>query len=273
MSIRQTLERHNLRPDKRLSQNFMVDPGTLARMADAAELGSGDVVLEVGTGLGHLTRVLAGRAGRVVTVEVDERLVPVLRLELVRYANVELVAGDILALEPGHLVGDVPYKVVANVPYHITSALVRHLLECEQPPTLLVLTVQREVAERMAAKPGDMSLLALGVQFYGTVKVVARLNPQVFYPRPGVESAIVRIEPHPTPMLPTNAREGFFRLARAGFGLKRKQLKNSLIAKLGLPGHQVLDWLAQAGVDPTRRAQTLSLDEWLALYDAFEPEG
>lgn len=272
MSIRQTLDRYNLRPDKRLSQNFMVDPGTLTRMADTAELEAGDIVLEVGTGLGHLTRVLAGRAGRVVTVEVDERLIPVLRLELAHYSNVELVAGDILTLEPDHLVGGVPYKVVANVPYHITSVLVRHLLECELPPALMVLTVQREVAERMAAKPGDMSLLALGVQFYGTVKIVARLNPGVFYPRPSVESAIVRIEPHPALMLPISERDGFFRVARAGFGMKRKQLKNSLIARLGLSSNKVMTWLAQAGIDPTRRAQTLSLDEWLALYEAFEPE-
>jgi 16S rRNA (adenine1518-N6/adenine1519-N6)-dimethyltransferase len=273
MNPRKILTQHNLRPDKRLSQNFMVDASALARMAAAAELAPDDVVLEVGAGLGHLTRELAEQAGRVVAVEVDTRLVPLLRMAMAGYRNVILVTGDILDLEPGRLVEGGPYTVVANVPYHITSALVRHLLENDDPPELLVLTVQREVAERMAATPGDMSLLAVSVQFYGAVKVVHRLKPGTFYPRPGVDSAIVRIEPHPEPLLPPDERDEFFRVARAGFSQKRKQLKNSLAAGLGLPGEGVVAQLEAADIDPTRRAETLSMDEWRALYEAFASDG
>jgi 16S rRNA (adenine1518-N6/adenine1519-N6)-dimethyltransferase len=270
MNPHQLLTQHNLRPSKRLSQNFMVDANALARMAEVADLSADDVALEVGAGLGYLTRVLAERAGRVVAVEVDERLVPLLRKEMAVYPNVALVTGDMLELEPGQLVESAPYKVVANVPYHITSALLRHLLECAHPPALLVLTVQREVAERMSASPGEMSLLAVGVQFYGNVEKVAHLKPGTFYPRPGVESAIVRVKPHAAPLLSPAEREGFFRVARAGFSQRRKQLKNSLSSGLGLPGEQIVMRLEAAGIDPTRRAQTLSLAEWRALYTAFE---
>lgn len=247
----------------------MVDRNALVRVAEAANLTAEDVVLEVGAGLGHLTHELAERAGRVVAVEVDERLVPLLRMEMAGHKNVELVTGDVLEFAPGVLLGGVPYKVVANVPYHITSALMRHFLEAEYSPVMMVVTVQREVAERLAAGPGEMSLLAVSVQFYGSVEVVTRITPAAFFPRPEVESAIVRIVPHDDPTLPPERREGFFRVVRAGFGQKRKQLKNSLSAGLRISSEEAVAGLEAAGVDPKRRAQTLSLAEWGAVYEVF----
>jgi 16S rRNA (adenine1518-N6/adenine1519-N6)-dimethyltransferase len=163
------------------------------------------------------------------------------------------------------LASPLEYVVVANLPYYITSAAMRHLLEADPPPTLLVLTVQREVALRIVARPGDMSLLAVSVQFYGQPRIVARIPAGAFVPPPQVYSAVVRIDTFPTPPIDVADIQAFFRVVRAGFGQKRKQLKNALAAGLGLPAAEVSAALTRAGVDPRRRAQTLSLDEWAGL--------
>ncbi len=268
---RQMLDQLGVVPKKSLGQNFMVEPGALRRLADAAEVGADDAVLEVGAGLGALTEVLAGRARRVVALEIDDRFIPALRQRFAGQPNVEVVLGDVLEADLAALMGPDAgaYKVVANLPYYITSAILRHLLENPAPPHLLALTVQREVAERIAAGPGKMSLLAVSVQFYGRPRVMARLKPGSFYPPPGVESAIVQIEPHPGgPLLPPGEAPGFFAVARAGFSQPRKQLKNSLAAGLRVDAGTASGWLAAAGIDPRRRAETLSLEEWLALYRA-----
>jgi 16S rRNA (adenine1518-N6/adenine1519-N6)-dimethyltransferase len=271
MTVRETLARLGLHPKKSLGQNFMVEGASLAKLADAADLVPTDAVLEIGAGLGALTDFLAARAGRVVAVEIDRRFIPTLRQRYGAYPSVEIVQADILATPVEALLGEDAghYKVVANLPYYVTSAIVRHLLESPLPPSLLVVTVQAEVAGRIVARPGEMSLLAVGVQFYGQPEVMARLKPGHFYPPPNVESAIVRIAPHPGgPPLAGAARDRFFRVARAGFGQPRKQLRNSLSAGLGLSAQVVVDWLAGAGIDPTRRAETLSINEWLALERA-----
>jgi 16S rRNA (adenine1518-N6/adenine1519-N6)-dimethyltransferase len=184
------------------------------------------------------------------------------------------VEGDILQLDPAEVIrsswfpdpgSPFEYVVVANLPYYITSAAIRHLLEADLPPTRLVLTVQREVALRIVAGPGDMSLLALSVQFYGQPRIVARIPAGAFVPPPQVDSAVVRIDTYPAPPVDVADTRAFFRVVRAGFGQKRKQLKNSLAAGLGLPAAQTSAALTRAGVDPTRRAQTLSLEEWASL--------
>ncbi len=262
---REVLRRHGLRPSKALGQSFLVDRAALQRIVDAAELSRSDTVLEVGPGVGQLTRLLAEAAGRVVAVELDPRMVAVLREELRDLPNVEIVEGDILALDPGRPVGGGPYKVVANLPYYITSAAVRHLLEAHPRPTLLVLTVQREVADRMTAGPGDMSLLAVSVQFYGRPRRIARIPAGAFYPAPKVDSAIVRIDVYPEPPVQVEDVPWFFEVVRAGFGQRRKQLRNSLAAGLHLPTDRVEEALRAAGIAPARRAETLSLDEWAAL--------
>jgi 16S rRNA (adenine1518-N6/adenine1519-N6)-dimethyltransferase len=253
----------DLRPKKSLGQHFLVDPIHRARIVAAADLAPDDFVLEIGPGRGELTELLAAQAGRVMAVELDDRLVPLLRERFASQPHVTIVHGDILELDIGNLILDAtPYKVVANLPYYITGAAIRHLLEAEPSPELLVLTVQREVAERMVASPPDMSLLALGVQFYCTPQIVERIPASAFYPVPKVDSATVRLDRRAEPIQDDVPAELFFRVARAGFGQPRKQLRNSLAAGLGVPPAQAAAWLEASGIAPQRRAETLTLTEW-----------
>ena len=270
--VRRLLRKFDLRPKRGLGQSFLVDEGALRRIVKAAELGPHDVVLEVGPGLGGLTRLLAERAGRVVAVELDRRLVDVLRQTLSDLPNVEIVHGDILELDPEALVGrwlSLPgwrYKVVANLPYYITSAVLRHLLTAEVKPQLMVVTVQREVAQRLVAGPGQMSLLAVSVQFYGRPRIVARLKAGAFYPSPQVDSTVVRVDLHERPPVDVDDVDRFFEVVRAGFAQRRKQLRNALSQGLSLPVEGVTEALRRAGVDERRRAQALSLEEWGRVY-------
>lgn len=267
MSVRRLLREWDLRPSKGLGQNFLVDRAALEKIVAAAELAPDDVVLEVGAGLGALTERLAQAAGHVVAVELDERLMPVLRSVLSGFDNVTLIQGDILALDPAVLVGAASrqYKVVANLPYYITSAVLRHLLEASLKPQRMVVTVQREVAERIVARPGQMSLLAVSVQFYGRPQLLFRIKPGSFYPSPEVESAVVRVDLHATPPVPEDDTAAFFRVVRAGFAQRRKQLRNTLAAGLGRPPEEVAVKLTEIGVDPQRRPQALSLEEWASV--------
>ncbi len=265
LNVPSLLRSHGLSPKKSLGQNFLVDPVALERIVRAAEIDAGRSVLEVGPGLGSLTRYLAKAAGRVVAVELDAALIPVLEDVLRETPNVEVIQGDILKLDPAQLMGEDGYFVVANIPYYITSNLIRHLLEAPLKPQRLVLTVQREVAERITAGPGDMSLLALSVQVYGQPKIVARIPAGAFYPPPTVDSAVVRVDLYPEPVIPAAQLDVFFRLAKAGFGQKRKTLRNSLSAGLGMPPAGIAAMLEAAGIDPQRRAETLSMEEWKRL--------
>jgi 16S rRNA (adenine1518-N6/adenine1519-N6)-dimethyltransferase len=269
MSDKDTLSRLGIEPKKSLGQHFMAEPAALQKLVDAARLGPGDAVLEIGPGLGALTDLLAEAARRLVAVEIDGRVIPYLQNRYEAFPNVEIVQADILDLDLGELLGSdsQSYKVVANLPYYITSPILRRLLEESAPPSLIVVTTQLEVARRMAAQPGKMNLLAVGIQFYGKPEIVSRLKPGVFYPRPEVESAIVRVTPHPggSP-LSADAGERFFRVVRAGFSQPRKQLRNTISAGLHVSREVAAGWLEEADIDPRRRAETLSVDEWLALY-------
>jgi 16S rRNA (adenine1518-N6/adenine1519-N6)-dimethyltransferase len=271
LDVRSLLRRHNLHPKKGLGQNFLVDERALARVADAASLTPEDMVLEIGPGLGSLTRHLAEAAQRVVAVEIDRDLLAPLHETLRPYDNVEVIQADILGVDLVRQVAPpAGYKVVANIPYYITSALLRYLLEASARPARIVLTVQQEVAERMVAQPGDMSLLAVSVQFYSQPRIVARLPAGAFYPRPEVDSAVVRLDVHPSPAVVVDDVDHFFRVVKAGFSQKRKQLRNALGGGLRLTNPQVDALLAQAGIDPQRRAETLSLPEWAAVARAAE---
>lgn len=259
------LRQFNLRPDKRLGQNFLVDEAALQKILEIAEITAEDAVLEIGSGAGGMTARLAAVAHRVVAVELDARLIPVLEQVLSRYSNVHLVQGDILALDPAQIMDASGYLVVANIPYYITSALIRHVLEARRQPRRLVLTVQREVAERICALPGEMSLLALSVQVYGQPHVRAHIPAGAFYPAPKVDSAVVRVDLYPQPAIPAQMLDAFFRLAKAGFSQKRKTLSNALAASLACPKEKAQALLLAANIDPRRRAETLSLAEWGAL--------
>lgn len=265
LSVPALLRRFNLRPKKSLGQNFLMDEGALAKVVAAAELNADDIVLEIGPGLGSLTRHLAKAAQRVIAVELDQTLLPALEYVLAGYHNVQIIHGDILQLPTSSLQLPNTYKVVANIPYYITSAVIRRLLEAEPRPSRMVLTVQREVAERMCAAPDDMSLLAVSVQFYSQPTIAARISAGAFYPRPDVDSAVVRLDVRPAPAVAVEDVNHFFRVVKAGFSQKRKQLRNALSGGLRLDNKAVDDVLAQAGIDPKRRAETLTLDEWGAL--------
>ncbi len=260
----------NVRPRKRLGQHFLQDPHHLARIADAADLSPGDVVLEIGPGTGTLTQVLLQRGATVVAVELDDRLVALLGERFAGNERFHLLHGDILDLPPDEAITRAlgrphPYKVVANLPYYITSAIIRHLLEAEFPPILLVVTVQEEVGRRMCASPPHMNLLAVSVQFYGRPRIVHRIPRGAFYPVPKVDSAVVRVDVYEEPPVDVPDRKTFFRVVKAGFAQRRKQLVNALAAGLGVSKAAVADLLKAAGIDPRRRAETLTLEEWARL--------
>ncbi|MFZ2095423.1 MAG: 16S rRNA (adenine(1518)-N(6)/adenine(1519)-N(6))-dimethyltransferase RsmA [Anaerolineales bacterium] len=269
LDVPRLLYQSGLHPDKSLGQNFLQDETALQQVVEAANITSLDIVLEIGPGLGSLTRHLALNAHKVVAIELDSNLIPILRKVVDQYANVQVIQGDFLALDPAALISQPDYLVVANIPYNITSALIRHLLEASLPPRRLVLTVQQEVAQRICATPGDMSLLALSVQVYGHPKIIAHIPATAFYPLPRVDSSIIRIDRYPSPLIPVEELEAFFRLIKAGFSQKRKTLRNALAGGLQISSSAAEILLNTARVDPMRRAETLSLSEWHMLTSVF----
>jgi 16S rRNA (adenine1518-N6/adenine1519-N6)-dimethyltransferase len=266
------LRSHGLTPRKGLGQNFLTDPVVLDKVVEAAGVNPEDTVLEIGPGLGSLTRHLAKAARQVTAVEIDGNLIPILQQVLTSENNVRVIHGDILDLDPADIMGGAPYLVVANIPYYITSAILRHLLDSTHRPQRLVLTVQREVAERICAVPGDMSLLALSVQVYGSPRPVLRIPAGAFFPPPNVDSATLRIDLYPQPRIPSMQLDAFFRLAKAGFSQKRKTLRNALSGGLGWKPDQAAQLLHAAQIDPQRRAETLTIDEWARLTAEFLEE-
>lgn len=260
-----------LYPKKALAQHFLVSSGILRRIVNAADLTPEDLVVEVGPGLGVLTDALAQRARQVVAVELDRELADALVTRYSANPKVRIIHGDARTVPLDELVSPgAPYKVVANLPYYAATPIVRRFLEAPHRPALLVVTVQREVARRMVALPGDMSLLGVGVQVYGRAKIVAAIPPGAFRPPPAVSSAVVRIDPHREPAVDAENAEGFFALVRAGFSAPRKQLQGALSHALDRPAAEVRALLESVGVDPTRRAETLSVDEWRKVHQAHE---
>jgi len=264
------LKKYNLRPDKNLGQNFLIDPGILDQIVKAADVNRQDTVLEIGAGLGHLTSRLALSARQIVAVELDKRLISALEDNLSPFSNIRIVQGDILKLDLSDLVSEDNYLVVANIPYYITSSIIRNLLESGVKPKRIILTIQYEVAQRITAISGQMSVLALSVLMYGEPLLVKRIPADAFYPSPKVDSAVLRIDLHPEPILPAEKRETYFKLVKAGFLHKRKTLRNSLSTGLKWPPGKIESLLSAAEIDPQRRAQTLSLPEWLELTRQYD---
>jgi len=271
------LRHFDLRARKRLGQHFLIDEEVLKLITSTAELTPSDVIVEIGAGLGVLTKELAKEAGWVVTIELDSKLAALLGQTLASFKNVAIINEDVLKIDPGTLLQEqkewLPpaitpsrYKVVANLPYYITSAILRHLLEARRKPSLLVVTVQREVAQRLTARPGEMSLLAVAVQFYGRPRIVSHVQPGAFYPSPRVTSAIVRIDLYEEPPTSVDDVGKFFDVVRAGFAQRRKQLRNSLSQGLDLPAEAVVEALRRCGLDERQRAQALTLEQWGRLY-------
>ncbi len=280
-SLAQTkgLLRHlNVRATKGLGQHFLVNTDVLDTIITAAELDPADTVVEVGPGLGILTEKLIDRAGRVIAVEIDAKLAEALGLTFADALRLTVIHADILDLAPGELLKVVKpdtgqsltYKVIGNLPYYIALPILRHFLEASLKPRLMVVTVQKEVGQSMVAEPGNMSMLGIGVQLYGKPTIVDYVSAASFHPRPKVDSAIVRIEVYPKPFVAVADISLFFEVAKAWFSSRRKQLRNALSVGLHLPPEETGRLLERAHIEPQRRPQTLSLQEWARVYEAFE---
>jgi 16S rRNA (adenine1518-N6/adenine1519-N6)-dimethyltransferase len=264
------LASYDLHARKGLGQHFLVDGNILRKIATAAELAPSDTVIEVGPGLGVLTDTLVEQAGKVIAIELDNHLADILKAHFCDSTKFTVINEDVLKVNPLDILAtETDYKVVANLPYYITSAVIRHFLEAPVKPSLMVLMVQKEVAKQITAQPGEMSLLSVSVQLYGKPTIVNKVSARCFYPAPEVDSAILKIEIYPRPKVQTDDIADFFNLVRAGFSANRKQLANSLANGLKVPKNDILPLLEQTGIDPKRRAETLTIDEWGVLYKIF----
>ena len=281
---KELLRHFDLRARKGLGQHFLIDEGVLKLVTSAAELTPTDVIMEVGPGLGVLTRELAKQAGWVVTIELDSKLAAILKQTLAPFNNVAIINEDVLKISPEALLQEQKerfspaispsrYKVVANLPYYITSPVLRHFLEASLKPQIMVVMVQKEVAEAIVAEPGEMSVLSISVQFYSQPEIISYVPARCFYPAPEVDSAILRVTLYAKPAVDVTDEEGFFGLVRAGFAAPRKQICNSLTQGLELPKAEVSSLLGRAKIAPQRRAETLTLDEWAQLWQVFTRVG
>lgn len=260
-NLKNLLKKHDIRPLRKMGQNFLLDNGILKKIIDAAELNSGDIVLEIGPGLGILTLELARKVKRVVAVEKDRKIYEILEniLKGKNIKNVEIINQDILKIPDVQLYRDRDkvgnYKIIANLPYYITSPIIRKFLEIKNKPSLMVLMLQKEVAQRICAQSPKMNLLAVAIQFYAEPKIIGYVNKKSFYPQPKVDSAIIRIIPKKE--IPKIDTEKFFKIVKAGFSSKRKMLKNNLS---GIN-------FEKTGLSPKIRAENLSINEWLKIYE------
>ncbi len=266
------LRRFDLKARKGLGQHFLVDGEVLEAIIAAAELNPSDIVVEIGPGLGILTGELAQKAGQVIAVELDDKLAALLKQTLASFDNVTIINEDVLKIAPQDLLkkqAKPDYKVVANLPYYITSPVLRHFLEASAKPRAMIVMVQKEVAEAIAARPGDMSLLSVSVQYYAEPRIISLVPAESFYPAPEVSSAIMKIDVYPKPKVDVDEK-GFFAVVRAGFAAPRKQLANSLAQGLGRDKAEVLSLLKEANIAPQRRAETLTIEEWAGLWRSLE---
>ena len=277
---RRLLRRFGLQARKGLGQHFLVDKAVLNRIVSEADLAPTDVVIEVGPGLGVLTGELSRRAGRVIAVELDNKLAAILNQVMASFKNVTIINEDVLKVEPAALLAEIDfkelsksYKVVANLPYYITSPVLRHFLESERKPDVMIVMVQKEVAEDIVGRPGRRSLLSISVQLYGQPEIVDYVPAGCFYPAPEVDSAVLKVTPYPQPAVDIDDTEGFFTMVRAGFSAARKQIGNSLAQGLGVSKDEALVLLSVAGISPQRRAETLTLEEWAQLWRVFQGAG
>ena len=271
MSTSNRAKAHGIQPRKSLGQNFLVDEKVTRRIVDAAGVQPGDLVIEIGPGLGALTRLLADRAGQVIAIELDQTIIPALQQELGDRSNVQILHADALEVDYSTLTEGRPVRVVANLPYYITSHAIRVLLESGIDWRCIVLTVQLEVAQRIAAKPPHMSTLAVSVQYYGDPELLFRVPPGAFYPSPSIDSATLRITRRESPQNSVAVLTDpalFFQWVKAGFSQPRKQIRNNLYTNLGISRVETEDILAKVGISPERRAETLTMDEWRALVAA-----
>jgi len=289
--IKELLSKYNARPSKGLGQNFLIDKNVLNKIIESSDIKPNDIILEVGPGIGTLTQKLAEKvhpvksreagisptaklfngAGKVIAIEKDKKMCEILGETLKDFKNVKIVQGDILRYNDPKGTPTTNYKIVANIPYYLTSPLIRKFLEEKSPPQEMVLMLQKEVAQRICAKPPDMNLLAVSVQFYAEPKIISYVSKNCFWPSPKVDSAIIKIIPYkasgsPRPAGSTNL---FFKVVKAGFSQPRKQLYSNLSKVLKLEKEEVKKWLSKNNIKPEQRAETLSIEDWKNLIKSF----
>ena len=271
---KQLLKNLGIKPSKKLGQNFLIDNLVLKKIIEAAELNSNDIVLEIGPGLGILTLELAKRVKKVIAIEKDKTLCQVLQnlLTVRRVNNVKIINKDVLQISNfkfliSNRIPNPNYKIIANLPFYITSPLIRKFLEIKNPPQLMVLMVQKEVAQRICAEPPQMNLLAVAVQFYAQPKIITHVSKNSFYPQPKVDSAIIKIIPKPIPKIDT---EKFFKIIKGGFSSKRKVLINNLSRELKIENYKLKIVFDQIGLGQKLRAENLSINDWLNLYEIIK---
>lgn len=274
--LKKTLSYFGLRAKKSLGQHFLIDEEVLQQIISAAKLAPEDLVIEVGPGLGVLTRELARRAKQILAIELDAKIASALAQIIAPFPNVQIINADVLQSDPAELLAyrreessAQGYKLVADLPYYIASPVLRHFLEALLKPSLMVVMVQKEVGEAIVAQPGEMSLLGVSVQFYGKPTILQRVSPESFYPPPKVNSVILSIVPYRQPAVQVPDVAKFFELVRAGFSSPRKQLHNSLAQGLGISPSAAVSLLEKAHIEPRRRAETLSLEEWARICRIF----
>jgi 16S rRNA (adenine1518-N6/adenine1519-N6)-dimethyltransferase len=265
--FKKVFTKYKILPKKWLGQNFLISKNVLRKIVEAAEISKKDTILEIGPGIGNLTTELAKRAKKVIVVEKDKRMIEILKENLKDYKNVKIIQGDVLKLEPKSYTLK-PHKVVANIPYYLTSRLIRKFLETKNKPKSMVLMVQKEVAQRICAKPPKMNLLAVSVQFYAKPKIISFVPKDCFWPRPKVDSAILKISNLKTKN--QKIKKSFFRIVKAGFSQPRKQLVNNLSKGLGLDKEKVKNWLLENKIKPFQRAEVLTLEDWLNLTKNYK---
>lgn len=262
-TIKSLLKSHGLWAKKSLGQNFLVNRNVLDKIVETANLSKEDMVLEIGPGLGVLTRELCKAAGKVLTIEKDGKIIEILKETTKDFNNLEIINQSVLDYQ----IPKMPYKVVANLPYNITSPVLRKFLESPNKPKEMTLMVQKEVAEKIEATPGDMSILAISVQFYSKPEIVEIISPTSFWPEPKVSSAIIKITNIEKKMPEIEDEKLFFRIVKAGFSEKRKMLKNSLAGSLRIGEEKAAEFLKKAGINPQIRAQELNLEDWRKIYE------
>lgn len=260
------LQRFGLHMSKRLGQNFLIDAGIVQGIVDAADIQPGDKVLEIGPGIGTLTQALCEAKADVTCVELDKRLPEILSHTLEAYDNVRIIQGDILKVNISEIMGNGPFKVVANLPYYITTPIIMALLEKHLPITDIVVMVQKEVAQRMAANPGSKTYgaLSVAVQYYTIPKIALYVPPRSFMPPPEVDSVVVNCKVRPQPAVDLIDEKMFFRVVKAAFGQRRKTLNNAL-KSMGVDKNTIADILTRAGIEPSRRGETLTMEEFAAI--------
>ena len=274
-TIRALCEKYDFALSKGFGQNFIINPGVCPKIVDGSGIDRSWGVIEIGPGIGVLTKELARRAGKVVAIEVDKRLPPVLAETLAEFDNVKILLQDVLTVDLHQLIReefpDMPVAVCANLPYYITSPIIMKLLEDRLPIRSVTVMVQKEAADRLAAAPGtrESGAISCAVQYFAEPKMLFTVQPGSFYPAPKVTSAVVRLDIRPAPAVQIPDEKGYFALVRAAFGQRRKTAANSIASGLGLPKEAVLAALEQAGLDPRVRPEKLTLADFAALQAAL----